>query len=202
MLAGWADSLVGVAAALSGVALAGWLQQRVSREAYQRAQEDRALELVAALMTALDDHRSAMWALRNKHHAAQEQLTRSGIPGWLIRVLARWLWNSDHYVASWQASSEELARTHQTRKAVSGLLTRLQCVAPSLGAIAEEAADATYTMHDSTDLDDLEVRRLAARDAARRLRAIAVERFQAAGIGLVLPTTHRGSESPLGRGDS
>jgi hypothetical protein len=177
LLPEWAYSLIAASAALGGVALAGWLQQRAGREAYRRTQEDLALDHYATMMTVLDDHRSAMWALRNKHHSA----------GLLTRLLARWFLQNKHYAASGQACCEELARTHQTRKAISGPLFRLHVMDSCLGAAAEEAADATYAMDRSTDLDDLEVRRLAARDAARRFRATAVEWCQAAGIGVVLP---------------
>lgn len=162
MLADWADSLIPVSAGLGGAVLAFWLQRWASREqreeAYRRTQESLGLDVVAALMTALDSHRSAMWMLMASHHAARDQ-----------------------------ARSDNLARTLQTRIAISGPLTRLHVIVPSLRGVADAAVNAVYAMHHSTDLEDLEVRRLAARDAADRFRAEAVQRFSAAGIGLVLP---------------
>jgi hypothetical protein len=180
----WVQYLSSGFAALGGVILAYWLQQRANRAAYRRTQENLALDLVSTMMTVLDEHRSAMWALRDKYHSTSEQHTRSGL---LTGLLARWVLKNKHYVAIGQARCEELARTHQTRKAISGPLFRLHVLDLSLGAAAEEAADATFAMHHSTDLKDLEVRRLAARDATRRFRAKSVERFQTAGISLVLP---------------
>jgi hypothetical protein len=186
----WVYPLISAFAGLGGVMLAGSLQQRASREAYQREQVGHALDLVAAMMTALDDHRSAMWALRDRYHRGQRR--RSSV---LARLLSRWLLGK--HLTSWQGPGEELARTHRTRTAISGPQTLLHALDGRLGAAADAAADATYAMLRSTDLDDLEDRQLAARDAARQFRTTALKLLRPAGNNPVSPQAKRGRKNKV-----
>ncbi|MFJ8966973.1 hypothetical protein ACIRG5_47040 [Lentzea sp. NPDC102401] len=121
------------------------------------ARRNQIFNLVVTMMTALDAHRFAMWVLREDQHI-------SGHP-----------------------DRAYLARTEETRNAVTGPRLSLKLVDPGLGKTADAAVAVVYAMHDSLDLDDLKDKRLAARDAAREFERHALFFLSSAGIGVSGP---------------
>jgi hypothetical protein len=121
------------------------------------ARRNQIFNLVVAMTAALDAHRFAMWVLRENQHI-------SGPP-----------------------DRAYLARTEETRNAITGPRLSLKLVDPGLGEIADAAVAVVYAMHKSVDLDDLEGKRVAARDAAREFERHALFFLSSAGIGVSGP---------------
>ncbi|MFD9701227.1 hypothetical protein [Lentzea sp. NPDC059081] len=136
------QSLIAVAAALSGSLITAWMQRRASAE--QRTAERRRdldkhfMETVATVAEVIDAHRSAMWTLEEARH---------GTGG--------------------HADEDLVTRSRSTRIAISAPLMTLQIIDPVLGDAAQAAADATYRMYQSLDVEALKACRSDALDAAR-----------------------------------
>lgn len=166
MVAEWTDSLVAVSGTLSAVVITAMLRERNDKahraEDDRRAQEDNAVTMVATVSKALADHRRAMWTREANRHGA-----------------------------GGEAREQDVDRSHQTRSDVEFPLTELQIRVRSLRDVAQEAADATFEMHDSDDLEDLKARRRAAVAAAKAFKATAGAQFAEAGIGLEIGAATR-----------
>jgi hypothetical protein len=122
--------------------------------------------MVAEAMKVIDEHRTAMWTLEEYRHAHGH------------------------------ARDDHVARSKQTRAALSEPVLRLQMFIPSLDEAAQSAFDATCAMHGSRSLRDLKARRRTALAAAKKFKATAAAQFKAAGIGLALTyQTNRRSKS-------
>ncbi|MFE6689729.1 protein kilB [Streptomyces sp. NPDC057743] len=143
------SSIIAVAGTLLGSVTAYALQQRAARteRAEARAESSRRdrLAAVTALVSALADHRRAMWV--------REDLRLSGA-------------EQDAYTAA-------RAESHATRSAVTAPLTEVTILAPDLARTAHAAARATYALRGAEDADTLAALREAAITAADQLVAAA-----------------------------
>ncbi|MET9051212.1 protein kilB [Streptomyces bacillaris] len=139
-------SIVSAAAALLGVALTLFFQQRQARQvrAEGLAGELRrdTLQAVAELAAAVADHRRAMWVREEKRLNGED----------------------------W---AEARAASHTTRSAITIPYTRLCILAPALDRAANDALAATYAMRNATTLAELEDQRDLAFVAQARLMAAA-----------------------------
>ncbi|WP_329176042.1 protein kilB [Streptomyces sp. NBC_01477] len=107
---------------------------------------DRARERLAAvtdLVSALADHRRAMWVRED------------------VRLRGS---SSAEYAAA-------RGESHVTRSAITGPLTRVVVLAPELAPLAQAAADATYALRKAPDTAALDGGRDAAIAACDRLVA-------------------------------
>ena len=139
------STVLAILGTLAGSGLAYVLQQRAARaeRAETRAvgrSHDR-LAAVTALVSALADHRRAMWV--------REDLRLSGA-------------GHDTYSAA-------RADSHVTRAAITGPLTRVVILAPPVALLAKEAAEATYALRGAADGVTLASLRTAAIAAEERL---------------------------------
>jgi hypothetical protein len=152
------DSLIAVGGTLAGSWIGGFVQLRKARvERRENRGETRraeALRAVTELVAALADHRRAMWEF--------EDAKLTGKPA--------------------QTVAELLAAQHVTRSAINVPMTTVAILAPALADSAREAAQSTYAMRNSGDLDVLEARRAVALAASDRLVAAAAEFFAAVGV--------------------
>ncbi|MFI5616720.1 protein kilB [Streptomyces sp. NPDC051567] len=143
----WA-SLIAVAGTLLGSVTGVLLQQRTIRtdRAEARSDEARAARLaaVAALASALADHRRAMWL--------REDLRLTGATG---------------------AYEAARAESHTTRSALTAPLATLALLAPDLTEPARTAATACYALRGATDRQALTALRSTAIDAADDLVRLA-----------------------------
>lgn len=141
------STVLAIFGTLAGSGLAYALQQHGARAERAEArsadrQRDR-LTAVTALVSALADHRRAMWV--------REDLRMTGDA-------------PDAYAAA-------RAESHATRSAITGPLTMLSVLAPDLAPLAREAADAAYALRGAPDPGTLNARRTEAIAAADRLLA-------------------------------
>jgi len=144
-------SLIAVLGTLAGAVVAGIVQQRAARteraEArYQERQRDQ-VQAVTGLVTALADHRRAMWT--------REQLRLAGAD------------------PDGGAYTEAKTASHATRAAVTPPLVTLSVLAPALAEPATSAVRAVYSLRAAADLSALGAARAAAVAAAERLVAAA-----------------------------
>ncbi|WP_335982456.1 protein kilB [Streptomyces sp. CA2R106] len=139
------SAIIAVIGTLAGSVVAYVLQERAGRAARAEARAaDQARECRAALtalVSALADHRRAMWV--------REDLRLTGA-------------TPDAYAAA-------RAESHVTRAAITAPLTMLAILAPELAPAARAAADATYALRGAPDPDALSARRTEAIAAANRL---------------------------------
>jgi hypothetical protein len=141
------SAIVAVIGTLLGSVVAYVLQERAGRaaradaRAADQARERRAA--LTALVSALADHRRAMWV--------REDLRLNGDAP--------------------EAYAAARAESHVTRAAITGPLTTLAILAPELATVACAAADATYALRGAPDPDALTARRTAAIAAVDRLIA-------------------------------
>ena len=144
-MTGVMSSLVAVVGTLAGGLLTGLLQVRLSRTA-RLASRDEArrvatLSAVTALVSALADHRRAMWVRED------ERLTGVGFETW--------------------AANREA--THVTRSAIEAPLVTVTILAPRLAGVAREAVEATYALRNATTQAKLIALRESALTAVDRL---------------------------------
>ncbi|WP_335981365.1 protein kilB [Streptomyces sp. CA2R106] len=141
------SAIVAVIGTLAGSVVAYVLQERAGRAARAEARAaDQARErraALTALVSALADHRRAMWV--------REDLRLTGDAP--------------------EAYAAARAESHATRAAITGPLTLLSILAPELAPVARAAADATYALRGAPDPDALTARRTAAIAAVDRLIA-------------------------------
>ncbi|MFD8597698.1 protein kilB [Kitasatospora sp. NPDC059646] len=146
-------TLLAVCGTLLGTLGAVVLQQRAARaeraEARRDAHEQARLRAVAELVTALDNHRRAMWL--------REKLRLSG--------------------AGDDAFTEARTASHLTRAAITGPLVTLSVLAPTLAKAANDAVRATYALREAPDLEVLQQARSAAIAATESLVAAAGDQF-------------------------
>jgi hypothetical protein len=139
------SAVIAVIGTLAGSVVAYVLQERAGRAARADARAaDQARERLAALtalVSALADHRRAMWV--------REDLRLTG--------------------GAPNAYAAARAESHVTRSAVTGPLTTLSILAPELAAAARTAADATYALRGASDSDTLTARRTETIAAVDRL---------------------------------
>jgi hypothetical protein len=139
------SNVVAVAGTLAGGLVASVAQARAARvERRETRREDRRGEVVAAvtrLVSALADHRRAMWLLQDRRLSGADA----------------------HVVDEAQAAS------HETRSAVTAPLATVRLLAPALADTAQQAAQASYAMRNAPDADTLEALRAAALAASDRL---------------------------------
>ncbi len=145
MDAGVWSSVIAVVGTLAGGLLAGVVQLRGARaeraESRVESRRREALAAVAALASALADHRRAMFVLEDRRLAdAAEEVV-------------------------------DAARSisHETRAAVTAPLVTVRLLAPTLATTAQEAATAAYAMRNAPDTTVLETRRRVALAASDRL---------------------------------
>lgn len=147
------SNVIAVGGTLAGGLLASVAQARAARvERRETRREDRRGAVVAAvtgLVSALADHRRAMWVL--------EDLRLSGADAAVV--------------------GEARAASHETRSAVTAPLVTVLLLAPALAGPAEKAAKACYAMRQAPDTDVLEALRAAALVASDRLVDEAAEVF-------------------------
>ncbi|MFD7918891.1 protein kilB [Streptomyces sp. NPDC059740] len=138
------SSIIAVIGTLAGAALSYLLQHRAARaeraEARAETRRSEQLAAVTALVSALADHRRAMWV--------REDLALNG--------------PSDAYTAARAAS-------HETRSALTAPLLTVTLLIPALAATAQAAAQATYDMRRAETARALADQRDAALVAADRL---------------------------------
>lgn len=136
----------------SGLAVAGtlggsWLtsrqqaklQTRIRREQVEETRRQRAIEDVAALQTALANHRRTMTLYEHAGATGADE----------ARLV------------------ELRERTHETREAITGLQVRVKLAFPELAGTVDEAVAAVYEIGQSVRTErvpELEVRRQRARD--------------------------------------
>ncbi|MFJ4409232.1 MULTISPECIES: protein kilB [unclassified Streptomyces] len=141
------SSVIAVLGTLLGSVSAYALQQRSGRveraEHRTEARRSERLAAVTALVSALADHRRAMWV--------REDLRMAG-----------------DTPAAYAAARAE---SHVTRSAITAPLTQVVILAPSLAQAADQAVSAAYALRKSPDPATLEARRTAAISAADRLVA-------------------------------
>ncbi|WP_329370213.1 protein kilB [Streptomyces sp. NBC_00669] len=141
------SAVIAVIGTLAGSVVAYILQERAGRAARADARAaDQAKERLAALtalVSALADHRRAMWV--------REDLRLTGDAP--------------------EAYAAARAESHATRAAITAPLTMLAILAPELAPVAREAADATYALRGAPDPDALTARRTEAIAAVDRLIA-------------------------------
>lgn len=153
MAAELALALVGVVGTLAGTLGVTALQHRAARsERAAHTEQDRRRELVhavTALVTALADHRRAMWA--------RERLRLTG--------------------ADDAVYAEARSESHRTRSDITAPLVTLSILAPALAPAAQDAARATYAMRAAADHDALDQARAEAAEASERLVAAAARQL-------------------------
>ncbi|WP_260195687.1 protein kilB [Actinophytocola gossypii] len=162
MSAVW-TSVIAVAGTLAGGLVPVLVQARTARrERRENRREARGTDVLAAvtaLVSALADHRRAMWVLEDRRLSGADA----------------------------QAVADARATSHVTRSAVTAPWTTVSILAPALADAARAAARATFAMHDAPTLVELETRRQAALDGSDRLVSAAAEFFAA--VGGVLDVT-------------
>jgi hypothetical protein len=138
-------SVIAVAGTLGGVVLTTLAQARASRaerrESRTQARRGEAVAAVTALVSALADHRRAMFVLEDRRLAG-----------------------ADSHVVD-----DAVATSHETRSAVTDPLVTVRLLAPALAETAQQAARAAYAMRRAPDPDALQARRAAALAASDRL---------------------------------
>lgn len=148
MTAIW-QSLIAVFGTLAGAALVSALHARTAHATTRTARLDtrraEMLTAVAALTSALADHRRAMWV--------REDLRLSG--------------------ASPERYAEARAASHATRSAVTAPLTMVVMLAPNLTDAACAACQAAYGLRGVTDRAALDAGRITAIAAVDELVATA-----------------------------
>ncbi|WP_369359562.1 protein kilB [Streptomyces sp. cg2] len=134
-----------MAGTLLGSVTAYVLQQRAARTARDEARADdlraRQLAALADLVSALADHRRAMWV--------REDLALSG--------------------ADAAAYATARATSHETRSAITVPLLTVTLLVPALAESAQDAAQATYALRNTPDVGTLADLRGAALAAVDRL---------------------------------
>jgi hypothetical protein len=136
----------------------------VRRERRENRRESRGADVLAAvtaLVSALADHRRAMWVLED------QRLSGAAEP----------------------AVADARSTSHVTRSAVTAPLTTVSILAPALADAAKAATRATFAMHDAPTQAVLGDRRQVALDASDRLVAAAGEFFAAFGGVLDVDST-------------
>lgn len=140
-------SVIAVAGTLLGVLVTGVVQAVMARAAHrrQRAADLRteAVDAVTALLTAVADHRRAMWV--------REELRLTG--------------------GDQAAQDHAREASHVTRSAITAPLAKVSLLVPDLGDAADAAVRAIYAMRNAADLDTLAHQRagsLAAEDMFRK----------------------------------
>lgn len=153
MAAELALALVGVAGTLAATLSVTALQHRAARtEHAERIEQDRRRELVHAvtnLVTALADHRRAMWA--------RERLRLTG--------------------ADEAVYGEARSESHRIRADITAPLVTLSILATALATAAGEAARATYALRAAADHDVLDRARTEAARASEHLVAAAAQQL-------------------------
>jgi hypothetical protein len=139
------SSLIAVVGTLSGGLLAGVVQGRVARAGRRETRcEVRRSEVLAAvtgLVSALADHRRAMWVLEDLRLAGADE----------------------------QVVGQARATSHVTRSAVTAPLTTVSILAADLAPVATQAAQAAFALHAAPDPSTLADLRAAALQASDRL---------------------------------
>jgi hypothetical protein len=140
----WA-TVVAVAGTLAAGLGAGVLQAHAARVGRSEARRDALLTdaraAVTALVSALADHRRAMWLLGD--------LRLSG--------------------AAKSAVDQAVAASHETRSAVTAPEATVRLLVPALGAAAQRATRAAYAIRNASDPEVLEQLRAAALAASDHL---------------------------------
>jgi hypothetical protein len=158
------ENLITLVATLSGCLLTGMAQARVARnerrETRWDARRSEALAAVTALVSALADHRRAMWVL--------EDLRLS---------------HADSAVVA-----DALEASHVTRSALTMPLTTIRILIPALAGPARQATQATYAMRNAPDHAALETLRQEALNTSDLLEEAAAELFAAVGGVLEVAT--------------
>lgn len=151
-------SVVAVGGTLLGGLLAAAAQAwaaRTSRRAEQLGtRRADALAAVTALVSALADHRRAMWVLGDRRLAGADD----------------------------QIATQAEEGTHVTRAAITAPLVSVRILCPTLGQAAQAATRATYAMRDAADLAELETLRASALAASDSLVDAAGELFASMGV--------------------
>jgi hypothetical protein len=146
-------SLIAICGTLAGALTSGWMQARVGRaqrrEAVAEARRDALLVAVGELVSALADHRLAMWRREDRRLAG----------------------------AAAEVVDAARAASHETRAAVTAPLVRVSVLAPSLRAVVQEAEQATYALRGAADQETLGALREQALQASDRLVAEAGQAF-------------------------
>jgi hypothetical protein len=141
------SAIVAVVGTLLGSVTAYVLQERArggGGGAARAADQFRdRLAALTALVSALADHRRAMWV--------REDLRLTG--------------------GGPEAYAAARAESHVTRAAVTAPLTTLSILAPDLASVARSAAEAAYALRGAADSDGLNARRAEAIAAVDRLVA-------------------------------
>lgn len=131
-------TVLAVIGTLCGSGLTGLLQYLLTGAARREDRADKRrtdqLAAVTALVSALADHRRAMWVVND--------LRFSG--------------------ADTEAVNDARARSHSTRAAITGPLTTIMILAPGLADAARRAAQASYDLRNAPDRDTLAQLRRAA----------------------------------------
>jgi hypothetical protein len=152
-------SMVAVLGTLGGVLVTGLVQGRLARTARQESRYDarrsEALTAVTALVAALSDHRRAMWL--------REDLRLTG--------------------AAAETVEQVRAASHATRSAITAPLVTVRILTPTLAAVAQHAAQATYALREATDHATLTALRDEALCTADRL-------IESAGLLFTRPGAH------------
>lgn len=130
------------------------LQTTVRREQVEEARRERAIEDVAALQTALANHRR--WMTLYEH---------AGATG-----------------ADPEKIAELREKTHQTREGITGLQVRVKLALPELADTVDAAVAAVYEIGQSVRTElvpELEARRQKARDLSDQVTKAAAELLSA-----------------------
>jgi hypothetical protein len=135
------QTLIAVIGTLAGTGIAGLIQHRTTRNTHAETRRTAVVQAVAALNSALADHRRAMWV--------REDLRLSG--------------------ASGEAYAAARAESHATRSAITAPHTTLAVLAPELAELADAAVQAAYDLRGADDTATLAAQRDAALQAATQL---------------------------------
>jgi hypothetical protein len=138
-------SIIAVIGTLAGALTTNVMQARFSRadrrEDRADARREAQLAAITQLVTALADHRLAMWV--------REDLRLNGA-------------DSEHVAKARTAS-------YATRSAITAPLTAVAILVPSLTEVARAAAEATYALRGADSHADLDASRRGAMEASDRL---------------------------------
>ncbi|MEU6175847.1 protein kilB [Streptantibioticus parmotrematis] len=144
-----ATTIIAVLGTLLGGITTHLLQERGARTARNDARDRDRLVAITELVTALADHRRAMWTSRTASLSGADTEKRDAA----------------------------LAAAHATRSAITAPLTTLALLTPGLAGPGREAATATYAMREAADLPALEMARAEAHRTADALVDAASQYF-------------------------
>lgn len=143
-------SVIAVLGTLAGGALTGTLDRLRARAAAAETRHRAQLAAVTALVSALADHRRAMWV--------REDLRLSG--------------------AVAEAVETARDRSHETRSAITVPMTTVAITVPALTTPARHAAEAVYAMRNAHSTEALSARRNEALVASDKLTDAAARLFR------------------------